>query len=67
MIIPAQPLGQGPGSLRRNMDLLMQKPQSKQRKRAIATIAKKNNLQPVEAQYRQAIAIGKKQLRKPMK
>lgn len=53
------PLSKGPGSIRRNMEMLMLKPQSKVRQRAIATIAKKNNIQPKAAQWKQAMAISR--------
>lgn len=65
MITSAKKLIQGPGSVRRNVELLMQAPASRARKRAIATIAKKNNEGPQAAQFRQALAISRSLARKP--
>ncbi len=58
------PLLTGTGNIRKNVQELMKTPQSVARKRAINSIAKKNNVSASEAQFRQAIAIAKSQARK---
>ena len=58
------PLLKGPTSIRANVRELMNPVQSQSRKRAIQTIAKKNNITPQEAQFRQAKAIAISQARK---
>lgn len=64
MIRQPQKLVPGPGSVRRNVALLMQPIQSASRKKAIRTIANKQNVDLKEAQFRQAIAIAKGVARK---
>jgi len=58
------PLMKGPGSIRSNVKELMSGVQSASRAKAIATIAKKNNISKEEAQFRQARAIAISQSRK---
>ena len=58
------PLQKGPGSIRKNMGELMKGVQSPARKKAISTIAKKNNIPRKESMYKQAFAISKSQARK---
>ena len=58
------PLKTGAGTIRANVAELMSKVQSPARKKAIQTIASKNNISRQEAQFRQAIAISKKMSRK---
>lgn len=58
------PLIKGPGSIRKNVVELMKPPQSAARKKAIMTIAKKNNISRPEAQFKQAKAIAISQSRK---
>lgn len=50
--------------MRKNVTELMQAPQSQSRRKAIVTIAKKNNISLKDAQFKQAIAIAKSQARK---
>lgn len=47
----------GTGAIRNNVQVLMQPPVSRPRKKAIHTIAKKNNISKEDAQFRQAIHI----------
>jgi len=54
----------GPGTVRANVTELMKAPKSPARKRAIATIARRNNIKPVDAQFAQARAIAATQARK---
>lgn len=61
---PAMPLKRGPGTVRSNVSELMQPAQSTARKRAIHTIAKRNNISLKDAQFKQAVAIAKTQSRK---
>lgn len=58
------PLLKGPGTIRANVNELMNKVQSSSRQKAIATIAKKNNIPRKQAQFRQALAISRSQARK---
>lgn len=58
------PLYKGKGSIRRNMNELMQPPQSAARKKAIMTLARKHNITLDQAQARQARAIASAQARK---
>ena len=58
------PLSIGPGSIRKNVKELMSTVQSPSRKKAINTIAKKNNISKQEAQFKQARAIAISQSRK---
>ena len=58
------PLLKGQGTIRQNVQELMSPVQSRSRKKAISTIAKKNNITRPEAQFRQALAISKSQSRK---
>ena len=51
------PLIKGPNSIRVNVSELMKQPQSASRKKAISTIARKNNITRQEAQFRQALRI----------
>lgn len=54
----------GPNSIRKNVATLMKPVQSQARKKAIITIAKKNNIPKKQAQFAQAKAIAIKQFRK---
>lgn len=55
------PLSTGVNSIRKNVSELMGNPiQSAARKKAILTIAKKNNISIKEAQFKQALAISKR-------
>ena len=56
-------LAKGVGTIRGNVQKLMQPAKNKARKRAILSIARKNNITPAEAQFRQALAIARKQAR----
>ncbi len=47
-------LKSGIGNIRNNVAILMQPPISRPRKKAISTIAKKNNITLPDAQFRQA-------------
>ena len=58
------PLIKGKGSIRKNVTELMKGVESPARHKAIATIAKKNNISFQEAQYRQAIRIAQAQAKK---
>lgn len=58
------PLKKGPGTIRANVAELMQPPQTAARKKAINTIARRNNISFEEAQYRQAVRISQSQARK---
>jgi len=58
------PLLKGPTSIRANVRELMGPVQSQSRKRAIHTIAKKNNISMTDAQFKQARAIAISQARK---
>lgn len=58
------PLLKGPQSIRANVKELMNPVQSQSRKKAIQTIAKKNNISLQEAQFKQARAIAVSQARK---
>lgn len=57
-------LDKGPGTIRKNVTELMGQVQSQSRKKAIDTIARKNNIPRKEAQFRQALAIAKTQASK---
>jgi esterase/lipase superfamily enzyme len=57
-------LKKGTGSMQANMTELMTNIDSASRRKAIMTIAKKNNISFEEAQYRQAQRISESQLRK---
>jgi hypothetical protein len=59
-----QKLSTGVNSVRPNVTLLMQPPESASRHKAILTIAKKNNISYAEAQFRQATRIAQSQARK---
>lgn len=59
-----QQLKKGLGTVRNNVSVLMQQPQTAPRKKAISTIAKKNNISRSDAQFRQAVAISKNLARK---
>lgn len=54
----------GPGTVRVNVTELMKAPKSPARKKAIATIARKNNIKPMDAQFMQARKIAAMQTRK---
>jgi len=58
------PLYKGPNSVRKNMAELTQGKVGATRQKAIATIAKKNNISREEARFKQALAIAKSQARK---
>lgn len=58
------PLKTGPNSIRANVMELMKAPQSPARKKAISTIARRNNVGRKEAQFAQAKAIAINQARK---
>lgn len=58
------PLLTGPNTIRANVGELMKSVQSPSRKKAILTIAKKNNIPMKEAQFRQALAISRTQAQK---
>ena len=58
------PLSKGPGTIRKNVQELMNPPQSAARKKAILTIAKKHNIPRRDAQFRQAVKIAQVQARK---
>lgn len=58
------PLTSGPNSIRSNVKELMTTVQSSARKKAIRTIARKNNISIKEAQFRQAVAISRSQASK---
>lgn len=57
------PLKTGTNSIRQNVRELMSSVDSPSRKKAIMTIAKKNNISYKEAQFKQAIAIAKTKAR----
>lgn len=57
------PLQKGLGTVRSNVSVLMQPPVSQARKKAISTIAKKNNISRQDAQFRQATRIAQTQAR----
>lgn len=54
----------GTGNIRSNVNVLMQPPVSQPRKKAIITIARKNNISRPDAQFRQAIHIAEYYARK---
>ena len=58
------PLQKGPGTIRANVATLMKGVQSQPRKKAISTIAKKNNIPIKDAQFRQAVRISQGLARK---
>jgi len=58
------PLKKGPGTMRGNVAALMQPARSPSRKKAIITIAKKNNISRSEAQWKQSVRIAQSQARK---
>ena len=58
------PLDKGLNSIRKNVAELMQPVLSQARKKAILTIARKNNISLEEAQYKQALRIAQSQARK---
>lgn len=58
------PLLKGQGTIRQNVQELMNPVLSRPRKKAISTIAKKNNISREDAQYRQAVKIAISQSRK---
>lgn len=58
------PLKKGSNTVRYNVAELMQPPQSASRKKAIATIARRNNISLKEAQFLQAQRIAQAQARK---
>ena len=62
--VPQQVLQTGPGTVRKNVTMLMQPVRSKTRKRAISTLAKKHNISLQDAQFRQSLAIARSQARK---
>lgn len=53
------PLKSGIQNFRSNVEELMQKPQSKSRRKAINTIAKKHGITKADAQFKQALAIAR--------
>lgn len=57
-------LNKGPGSIRSNMEKLVQPTDNPKRDRAIKAIMAKNNITYEQAQYRQAYRIAQKQARK---
>lgn len=57
-------LKSGLGTVRQNVAILMQPPVSRPRKKAILTIAKKNNIPRPDAQFRQAQHIAEYYARK---
>jgi len=58
------PLKTGINSIRSNVSELMKPALSEARKKAIITIARKNNISIADAQLKQALAIGRSQARK---
>lgn len=54
------PLQTGPNSIRANVTELMGKVLSPARKKAISTIARKNNISLSDAKFQQAITIAKR-------
>jgi hypothetical protein len=50
-------LQSGVGNIRNNMQILMQPPQSRSRKKGIVTLAKRRNISRADAQFIQARAI----------
>lgn len=58
------PLKKGKNSIRANVAELMNPVQSSSRRKAIATIARKNNITLQEAQFRQALAISRRQAKR---
>jgi hypothetical protein len=62
MYTPVKP---GVSAFRKNVKSLMMPAQSPARKKAILTIARKNNIPRADAQFRQAVAISRTLARKP--
>lgn len=62
--ISIMPLKKGPGTIRSNVKELMGEVQSPARKKAISTIARKNNISREEAKFRQALKIAQVQAKK---
>lgn len=58
------PIIKGPGNVRKNVAELMNPAQSPARKKAIITIARKNNISRKDAQFKQALAIAQSAGRK---
>ena len=57
-------LAKGPSSVRQNVRELMNSVDSESRRKAILTIAKRNNISFQEAQYKQALRIAQAQAKK---